>query len=226
LTDILLIVVAFIAGLLIKDYLPSYARKKAENLATKEDISAITEKVESVKTAIAFGKEREKQLLDTKQQLLMNLYDEITEFYYELLAVNFGDFPSDEGKSLFHYQTSFYESVAEILKGYQRLVIFLPHDSLLLKQANDITTCTIKSRKVLKDNFGGIKMTLVREHQAYLEGDRGEIELAVKAADEANSKYWNEMRPTVEEFREHYQKYLGEMNKYFIPNNNKAQHSH
>lgn len=34
---------AFFAGLVVREFLPSYLRRKGENLATKEDIAAITE---------------------------------------------------------------------------------------------------------------------------------------------------------------------------------------
>jgi len=40
--------VIIIGGLLLKGYLPSYAREKGKNLATKEDIEVITDKVEAV----------------------------------------------------------------------------------------------------------------------------------------------------------------------------------
>lgn len=42
-----------ITYLFLKSFLPSYFSKKAENLATKEDIASITDKVESVKTDYA-----------------------------------------------------------------------------------------------------------------------------------------------------------------------------
>ncbi|ROL85559.1 hypothetical protein BK636_03500 [Pseudomonas chlororaphis] len=42
-------VAAFVAGLLLKSFLPGYFKKKAENLATKEDIADITQKIETVK---------------------------------------------------------------------------------------------------------------------------------------------------------------------------------
>ena len=38
-----------VLGLIIKAYLPAYLKKKAENLATKEDIETITTQVESIK---------------------------------------------------------------------------------------------------------------------------------------------------------------------------------
>lgn len=46
---ILLAITAFLIGLFTKDYLPNYMKKKAENLATKEDIADITRKTEDVK---------------------------------------------------------------------------------------------------------------------------------------------------------------------------------
>jgi hypothetical protein len=49
---ILAVVVAFLAGLLIKSYLPAYAKTKGQNLATKEDIAEITDQVERVRAAI------------------------------------------------------------------------------------------------------------------------------------------------------------------------------
>lgn len=58
-----LAVAAFVAGLLLKSYFPEYFKKKAENLATKEDIADITHQIETVKL------EYEKQLESTKADL-------------------------------------------------------------------------------------------------------------------------------------------------------------
>jgi|SRR3989339_1382546 len=44
------IVGLLVIGLFAKKYLPSYLQQKGLNLATKEDIKEITEKIESVKT--------------------------------------------------------------------------------------------------------------------------------------------------------------------------------
>lgn len=65
-TYILFIILPFLGG-----YIGSYTKKKAENLATKEDIKEITEKIESVKSEIYLSKELEKQYLDKKLTLLM-----------------------------------------------------------------------------------------------------------------------------------------------------------
>ena len=45
---------AVVLNLFIKSFLPSYFYEKGKNLATKEDIASITDKVESVKTDYYF----------------------------------------------------------------------------------------------------------------------------------------------------------------------------
>ncbi|MEJ1340257.1 MAG: hypothetical protein RPU61_01380 [Candidatus Sedimenticola sp. (ex Thyasira tokunagai)] len=221
-SELLYAAFGLIAGWLLKDYFPGYARKKGENLATKEDIEAITEKVESVKASVSLGAEREKQFIDKKQQLLLAYYDEITQFYYELLAVNFGDFPSDSGKSLYEYQVLFKKNVAEILKAYQRLVIFLPPNSQLLKLAESIAASATDSAKILKKNFGKVKVTAIKEQQAFAEAKEAERLEAVQAADEANHIYWSEMKPIVEAYRDSFNSFLIELNRFVIPTNEKA----
>ena len=47
--------VGFILALVINNFLPKYFGKKGENLATKEDISEITNKIETVKHDYAKG---------------------------------------------------------------------------------------------------------------------------------------------------------------------------
>ncbi len=204
--------------LFIKSYLPSYLSEKAKNLATKQDIEGITRKVEEVKSDIEISKELQKQFLTQKQEYIMKFFDEVTEFHYEKTGVNFGDFPNDQGQSLFEFQNEFYKSVAEILKSYQRLVVFLSPESKLLGYANVLTSCVLESRKVMKENFGPIKSTAVAEHFAFLGEDRGEKRSAVDEANQANTKFWEEMRPSVEQFRENYRLFLAELNEFVKPN--------
>jgi uncharacterized membrane-anchored protein YhcB (DUF1043 family) len=214
---ILYTVVAFLLGLLLKSFLPNYVKKKAENLATKEDIKNITEKIESVKSKIDINTDAHKSYISERKTALLKFYDEISSFHYELMAVNFGDFPMDGGQSLYEYQTNYYKAVAEILKSYQRLVIYLPNDSALLGQANAITVNVIDSRKVLKSHFGSIKTTSIKEHQAYANVQADGKEPYVIAANEAdivNNTYWGLMKPLAESYREVYQHYLSNLNVY------------
>ena len=57
---------SFVLGLFVKSFFPTYFRKKGENLATKEDISEITDKIESVKNDYANQLESAKTELSAK----------------------------------------------------------------------------------------------------------------------------------------------------------------
>lgn len=48
--DFLVLIGVVVIGLLVRSFLPSYAKQKGKNLATKEDISEITSKVEEVRS--------------------------------------------------------------------------------------------------------------------------------------------------------------------------------
>jgi hypothetical protein len=48
LVDILIDILAFLIGLVVREFLPGYFRKKGENLATKEDIAELTTLQKSV----------------------------------------------------------------------------------------------------------------------------------------------------------------------------------
>ena len=154
-TYLLFVVLPFIGS-----YIGSYSKRKGENLATKEDIEEITDMIESVKAEILLDKELEKQYLGKKLELLLIFFDHVTEFNFELLTVNFGDFPNDEGQSLYDYQVSFHKSVAEISKSYQRLVVFITPGSPILYNAEQLTTAAISSRQVLKNRLSIIKKEL------------------------------------------------------------------
>lgn len=56
-------------ALFIKNFFPSYMSEKAKNLATKEDISHITEQIESIKKNHAIEIEKVKSELDVKSAL-------------------------------------------------------------------------------------------------------------------------------------------------------------
>lgn len=71
-----------VLGLLVNNYLPKYFGKKGENLATKEDISEITTKIEAVKHDYA------RQLESTKAELSaqLNTHGFRYESEYEVLS--------------------------------------------------------------------------------------------------------------------------------------------
>jgi hypothetical protein len=75
-TDVVLLISIFIGGLLIKIYLPGYIGEKAKNLATKEDIADITNKIEQVKVEYAKQLELYKSDIWQTQQRYLQMQEE------------------------------------------------------------------------------------------------------------------------------------------------------
>lgn len=72
-----------IVFLLIKHYLPSYLNEKGKNLATKEDIEDITDKIQSVKSQYSVLLEE----LKTKNQLRLAALDRRLQAHQEAFAL-------------------------------------------------------------------------------------------------------------------------------------------
>lgn len=67
--EIVTLIAVLVIGYLFKDYFPGYTREKGKNLATKEDIEAITEKIESVKVEYAKSLESVKARIQIESAL-------------------------------------------------------------------------------------------------------------------------------------------------------------
>ena len=56
--DWLTVAAAFLAGFVVREFLPGYLREKGKNLATKEDIAEITREIEAVRSSYSTEMER------------------------------------------------------------------------------------------------------------------------------------------------------------------------
>ncbi len=74
------LILVLVIGWLIKFYVPAYLRKKGENLATKEDIEEITNKIESVRASIG----HQLYIHQTRYQNEFNILMDLTEKLVEL----------------------------------------------------------------------------------------------------------------------------------------------
>lgn len=93
--QIAIIIIIIGIGLLLKHFLPSYVDEKAKNLATKEDIEDITDKIEKVK--FNYSQEIEKlktdlnknfqEYIDEQKFLKERSYKQYCELYSKLYAV-------------------------------------------------------------------------------------------------------------------------------------------
>ena len=79
------IIIAVILGLVIKSYLPAYFSKKGENLATKEDIKDITEKVEEIRVEYAKRQHTSERAFDKEFDVLSELWQALVELRHSTL---------------------------------------------------------------------------------------------------------------------------------------------
>ncbi|WP_148212879.1 hypothetical protein [Citrifermentans bemidjiense] len=226
--NLVVLAAIFVVLLLLRHYLPSYTKKKGENLATKEDVGDITDRIERVKalyssqleeikaTISSIRNERE-EFNKSRRECLLNFYDQIVEFYYEKIAVNFGDFPMDDGASMAGFQDEFNKLITAMLKSYQRIVVYFDQPEPVRIESENIVNEVLAARTAFKKHFGNVKLTHINECQAWQSGDRGRIDIAVPAANEANIKYWDAMGPVVEKLKLSLQRYLLETNKSLKP---------
>lgn len=74
-----------VLALMAKSYFPKYVSEKAKNLATKEDIAGITDKIEGVKSSYALSLEKAKSELQVKSALQQAFQSKCLE---AVIAVN------------------------------------------------------------------------------------------------------------------------------------------
>ena len=82
---ILEIVLIFLLGLFIKNFLPSYMEEKGKNLATKEDIEAITRKTEEVQREFKEGFEIFSSDVHFKYDFYFKQYSELYSKLYGII---------------------------------------------------------------------------------------------------------------------------------------------
>lgn len=85
----LLLVSVVLVSLFMKSFLPRYFEKKAENLATKEDIEVITDKVENIKYTYLVEVERLKSsfslFADQERMVSQNRNDALINYFEKSL---------------------------------------------------------------------------------------------------------------------------------------------
>jgi hypothetical protein len=74
----ILLLISFLIGVLVREYLPGYAREKGKNLATREDIEEITRKIEAAKAE--YSRELERVKADLHKTVFVHRVQFETEF--------------------------------------------------------------------------------------------------------------------------------------------------
>jgi hypothetical protein len=188
-------------GLLFRSFLPAYFSKKGENKATKEDMRDISGIDESTRSVIQEIRNERDEYFREQRNCLLKFYDLAVEFYYEKMSVNFGDIVIGDGKPLVSFQDSFNKNVIELIKSYQRIVVYFDDKSEVRIESEKFLHQALKARKILKKHFGKIKSTLIHEVDPSTFADKAEYKKAVEDSVRVDSEYWKEINPIMEEHR-------------------------
>jgi hypothetical protein len=216
--QILNTLILIILGFFLRSYFPSYFKKKGENRATKEDTGEITRIDESVRSAIAEISSGRDAYLREQKACLLKFYDLLIDFYYEKLAVNFGDFPIDEGQSIANFQKSFFENISEIMKSYQRIVLYFDNEANVRVHAESALNQVLNARVIMKKYFGKLKTRAIDENLMWLSGDKSHAKEVTNATNEANRAYWDAMNPVIAKMSDSLRQYLTSLNEFLRPN--------
>lgn len=214
-----IIIVSAIVGFLVRGYFGSYVSEKGKNLATKEDIAQITTEIENVKSSIQTLTQLKTDYEQQRRQWLLAFYDSSIEMLYKKFSVNFGDFPFDEGKSLIDFQKSFNAIIAAMVKEYQRIVLYFESENPLRVHSEKVLNAALEAHSIFKKRFGAVKITFLEEEAAFKSGDQERKNKAVEKSNEANKKYWDEIKPIANSFQGNLQDYLTAVNHFLKENN-------
>ncbi|NTW88977.1 MAG: hypothetical protein HGB26_07640 [Desulfobulbaceae bacterium] len=147
--------IIIIGGLLIYKYLPAYFVQKGKNLATKEDVEIITEKVEKIRSQYSADIERLKATLDSESALLQKrrqIYEEIVSSLRIFLSGHESG-PNEKNKFLNAYATAWLwapDSVVTALGYFLELQIKYAKVPGSVKQdqlKDAYSTCVVEMRK-------------------------------------------------------------------------------
>lgn len=179
-TDNLLIVqIILIAILLLKEYLTSFAKEKGKNLATKQDIQEITNKIEeakifyntkleTVKASLQINTYEQNIIIQKSLDTLLDFYDISLTLIKDNLSRNFGDLTGENlGATLLQFQYATEDLFIKQNVLYHRLLVFLGTETEIILKASKLVETSQQSRKVFKKHFGNIKMALVAESKAF-----------------------------------------------------------
>ncbi len=205
--------------LFFKEYLFSYFKKKWENLATQEDIENITKKIEETKSDINMIYKNIEFVNDKENNILLNIFDDLTILFNELLIVNFWDiyWPKenyiDEMKK---YEKDFYKNITAITINYHHALVYIK-DKELLSNLSDIYDILLKIRVTFKNNFSWVKISWYNEvsELSNVSFDKKEYWEKVKKADESVKKYYYKINPLKKELFEKYNLYIFNLKTFF-----------
>jgi hypothetical protein len=208
-------------------YLKTYLSEKGKNLATKEDIEAITDRIESVKKDYTTQLEQFKSELGyrwgshseyekDRKLALLSFFESCTTLLEDKLRVNLGDLPSDNGKAMYEYQKEVERLFTSVHLDYLRLSLYFPNESELMPAAQMLVKYSYEARRHFNRNYGKLKLTALDEADAHLSGDKSLYRAAVERSNEAQRSYNSALSESISGMRKHFAEYLLALNLFLL----------
>lgn len=147
-------------GLFTHRYLPAYVNKKAENLATKEDVGAITREVEEVRNAILLVTDQRIKLEDARRCALTAFFEACVDLVNEKLPVDLGDIP-DRNDGLWRHLEETERAFSRLTIEGHKLALYFGRDDPLLQAAVQLLEALGRARPIFKSYFTEFRLAYV-----------------------------------------------------------------
>lgn len=186
----------------IENSIIGYFRTKGVNYATKQDITDITKKIESVKSILQITVGNEARIQKKRNEAIIQFFEDCMTLHNKLI-LNVFDGPMDGGKQLMEYQTSIEDLFTKILSDYYRLLIYFDDGHVILSSSANLVETIKEARKIFKENFWDYKKAILKEYHeaknaAELQAAGQDSPEYFAAADETNQaakRYYEKMDP-------------------------------
>ncbi len=214
-----LVLIVVVVGL----FLRSYVKKKAENLATKEDIADITRRVEAIRSEYAREHEKlrmqlqisgiqQSALLREQRKALYDFHADCIELLGDKLPTNLGDIPGGI-KELADHQNSIQQLCRRIYLRNFRLCLLLDGHPELLAAAGKVTAVVEEIRKAFLRKFVHVKLAANEEMKALEKGRDAHVAAAAEA-DAAVRAFLAETNPAIRAMATAFGEYEGHLRAY------------
>lgn len=204
----------------------SYVTEKGKNLATKEDVEEITDKIESVKSK--YGTEMEKlksyiqiavgnesMIQEKTNEALIQFFEDSLLLHDGKLTINIGSFPMDEGETLLEYWDSTGNLFIKIFADYYKLLMYLEETNPIIVTAKEIFNTYHEIHEIFKEDFFYIKLGLTSMNKAFLSKDTARFNEELVKNKETWEKYVKKIGPLNESVKSNLEQYVIHLNDYF-----------
>jgi hypothetical protein len=227
-----ILIIIFISHLFTRHYLSSYFNAKGHNLATKEDIEEITEKIEKIRIQYNSEVEKLKALLqittanqtminEKKNEVVIEFFNSNLNLLYGELNLSWGDIPPDRDREiLYEHMKSVDNIILKIYTDYYKLAIFFMDNEQILNTAWKLVNKAEQIRIIFKKHFTKRKIVFFDEGAAaklYFEKEitKEVFHTYVEKTNLANTEYSKEMKPAREAMTSSFNEYLVTLSNYY-----------